>query len=104
MAITFKEFQSKAERFEVHPEHTDQPWNYALTGLLSESARLSKTLTTELPEGKLSIAEREKVIKSTWQMLWFLAVTCRYAGISLEEVAERGLVELDKIGDDFLPI
>ena len=103
MAITFKEFQSKAEQVDVHPEHTDQPWVYALTGLASESAKLSETLTTELPKGELTIEGRKKATDSAWQLLWFLTAACRYAGISLEEAAERGLVELDKIGDDFLP-
>jgi hypothetical protein len=103
MAITFKTFQSKAEQIDVHPEHTEHPWTYATMGLLSESARLSKTLTTGLPNGEFTIEERKKAIDSAWKLLWFLTAACRYAGTSLEEAAERGLVELDKIGDDFLP-
>lgn len=103
MAITFKEFQSKAERVDVHPERTDQPWTYALTGFSSAAGKFSKTLESGLPNGMLTDQERERAIENAWQSLWHLAVACRFAGISLEEVAERGFVELGKIGDDFLP-
>jgi hypothetical protein len=90
MAITFKNFQSKAETVDVHAEGTEQPWTYALTGLLSESGKFSKTLEAGLPKGKLTNGEREKAIENAWKLLWCLSVACRFAGISLEEVAERG--------------
>jgi hypothetical protein len=90
MGITFKEFQLKAEQVDVHPEKNNRPWEYALTGLLSESGKLSKTLEAGLPKGKLSAEDREKAMESAWTALWFLAVACHHAGFSLEEVAERG--------------
>lgn len=103
MAITFKQFQSKAEGVEVHPENTGQPWTYALSGLSSATGKFSKTLEQGLPNGGLTAQEREIVVENAWQSLWYLAVACRFAGTSLDEVANLGLVELDKIGDDFLP-
>jgi hypothetical protein len=102
MAITFKEFQLKAETVDVHPESTDKPWEYALTGLFSESGKFSKTIETGLPKGNLTREEREEAIESAWKSLWCLAVACRFAGFTLEDVAARGMIELDKIGDDFL--
>jgi hypothetical protein len=103
MGITFKEFQRKAEQVDVHPEKGERPWEYALTGLLSESGKFSKILEAKLPEGKLTTEQREMAIESGWKLLWCLAVACQFAGISLEEVAGRGFTELDRIGDDFLP-
>lgn len=103
MDITFKEFQHKAEQVDVHPEKDDRLWEYALTGLFSESGKFSKTLEDGLSKGELSVAEREKAIESAWMSLWCLSVACHHAGISLEEVAERGFAALDRIGDDFLP-
>jgi hypothetical protein len=103
MAITFKEFQSKAEGVEVHPESTDKPWEYALSGLISELGKFSKIVDMGLPKGNLTSEEQERAIESAWKSLWCLAVACRFSGISLEEVAERGKIELDKIGDDHLP-
>jgi hypothetical protein len=102
MAINFKQFQSKAEGIEAHPEHTERPWEYALTGFISESSRFSKIVETGLPKGSLTSEERERAIDSAWKSLWFLSVACHFAGISLEEVAERGMIELDKIGNDFI--
>jgi hypothetical protein len=58
---------------------------------------------TGLPKGNLTSEEREKAIDGAWKALWCLSVACRFSGISLEEVAERGKIELDKIGDDYLP-
>jgi len=103
MAITFKQFQSKANQVDIHPKKDDRPWEYALTGLLSESGKFSKNLEVGLPKGELSADEREKAIESAWMTLWCLSVACHHAGISLEEVAERGFAELDRIGDDFIP-
>ena len=103
MAITFKEFQSKAESVEVHPESTDKPWEYALTGFLAETGKFSKTVETGLPKGNLTSEEREKAIENAWKALWCLSVACCFAGISLEAVADRGMIELDKLGNDFLP-
>jgi hypothetical protein len=103
MAITFKEFQLKAESVEVHPESTDKPWEYALTGLFSESGKFSKIIDTRLPKGNLTSEELENAIDSAWKTLWFLSVACHFAEISLEDVANRGMIELDKIGNDFLP-
>lgn len=103
MGITFKDFQSKAERVDIHPERTDQPWTYALTGLSSTTGKFSKTLEVGLAKGALTPEERAVAVENVWQALWCLAVACHFAGISLEEAAERGLVGLDKIGNDFLP-
>jgi len=103
MAITFKEFQTKAEGVDVHPERTEQPWQYALTGLNENSGKFAKILQEELPKGSLTASGREKAIENAWMALWHLAVACRSAGISLEEVAERGFFELDHVGDHHLP-
>jgi len=103
MAITFKEFQSKAEQVEIHPERTDQPWIYALTGLTEASGKFSKTLEAGLPNGELTPEERGKAIECAWKLLWSLTVACNLAGISLEEAAERGLSEMDHLGDHLLP-
>jgi hypothetical protein len=72
-------------------------------GFAEECGKFSKTLESELPKGGLAAEARERAIENAWKSLWCLAVACRFAGISLEEVAERGLVGLDQIGDDFLP-
>ncbi|MGA2181323.1 MAG: hypothetical protein ABSH15_17305 [Verrucomicrobiota bacterium] len=103
MAITFKEFQSKAEQVEAHPESSKRPWIFPLTGLAEEVGKFSKTLEAELPKGTLATEEREKIIENAWPLLWHLSAACGFAGIPLEEVAERGMVGLDKIGDSFLP-
>ncbi len=103
MAITFKEFQSKAQQVDAHPHSGAKSWEYALTGLNEESGKFSRLLEAELSKGKLAIEERKKAIESAWHMLWFLTLACHHAGIPLEEVAERGMAGLDQIGDDFLP-
>jgi hypothetical protein len=103
MDITFKNFQLKADSVDVYPESSAQMREYALTGLLSETGKLSKALGGEPPDGDISREGREKVIENTWKTLWFLAAACRSAGISLEEVAESGMTGLDKIGNEFLP-
>jgi hypothetical protein len=103
MDITFKNFQSKAQGVDVHPESTAQPWTYSLTGLVSESGKFNKIVESGLPKGNLTAEDREQAIESAWKILWFLSSACSSAGISLEEVAERGMIGLDQIGDDFLP-
>jgi len=103
MALTIKEFQSKAEQVDIHPERTDQPWTFVLTSLASETGKFSKTVELGLRKGSLTNEEKEKAIDNAWKSLWCLAAACRFAGISLEEVAERGMTGLDQIGDDVLP-
>jgi hypothetical protein len=103
MAITFHEFQSKAAEVDVHPESTERPWEYTLTGLIAATGRLARILETELPKAPLSIDKREKAMESFWKSLWFLSVAGRFAGVPLEEAAQRGLSALDSIGDNFLP-
>lgn len=101
--ITFEEFQSKAERVDVHPEKVDTPWTFALTGLLSETGKLSKIIDSTLPKGAPPPHTRAEIIDCVWKSLWYIAVVARMAGTSLDEAAQQGSSELDKIGDDFIP-
>jgi len=103
MAITFKEFESKAQQAHAHPHSGVNPREYALTGLVEAAGKFNKVLEANLSAENLSPEDRQKAIDNAWKLLWFLSVACNSAKISLEEAAQAGITNLDNIGDDLLP-
>jgi hypothetical protein len=51
MRTIFREFQSKADQVDAYPETADKPWTFAITGLLTEAGKMSRTTEHEPQDG-----------------------------------------------------
>jgi hypothetical protein len=85
MPITFKEFHSKAEQVDIHSTAADKPWTSPSPAFWP----MSRTLEHEPQNDSESPEQKHRTTEHAWRSLWYLALICRLAGISISKPHNR---------------
>lgn len=92
--INFAEYQKRAKETVVYPYDTGLL--YTTLGLTSEAGEVAGVVKRILRDdaGRLGPLRRDELVTEAGDVLWYLAMLCEEAGVSLQYVAERNLHKL----------
>lgn len=93
---TFSEYQSAATRIPVCPDARNI--SLPVLGLQEEAGKIGKLIAIGTTSGKLALTiEQVSELRIRFgDILWYVAILCKEAGIQMQDVAENSVAELEK--------
>jgi len=93
---TFEEFQAAATKLPASLRNDRNRINLPLTGLQQESGAIGTLLAAGSASGRFALTpeQRNELRDHLADMLWYTALLCQEAGISMEDVATHATEQL----------
>ena len=93
---TFEEYQVLALKAPLSLRKNRDRIGLPIIGLQQEAGRLGALFSTASESGKFSLTQEQsaEVKDMLSDLLWYVAVLCAEAGISLQDVAEHSVAQL----------
>lgn len=97
--MAVNEYQVRARLFAVYPDQgTTDGIEYVALGLTGESGEVANQVKKIVRDDnrKLTAERRAALIDEAGDVLWYLAMLAEELGVTLEEIAARNLVKLER--------
>jgi NTP pyrophosphatase (non-canonical NTP hydrolase) len=93
---TFEEYQDLAIKVPLSLRNNRDRINLPVLGLQEEAGKIGSLLTTASASGRFSLTpEQRRVVQDRLSdILWYVALLCGEAGITMQDVATRSIAQL----------
>lgn len=95
---TFEEFQAAATKLPASLRNNRDRINLPLAGLQQESGKISALLSAASASGRLVLTteQRSELRGRLADLLWYAALLCQDAEVSMEEVAAHSIAQVQE--------
>ncbi|WP_440104136.1 hypothetical protein [Streptosporangium sp. H16] len=92
--MDFETYQAEAWRYDQHPDEPERALTVALLGLGGEVGSLQTNQKKIVRDGAIYIDSRSLMIEDLGDVLWYIADTASWLGVSLDEIAKANLEKI----------
>lgn len=95
---TFTEYQTLATRVPVALRNNRERIELPVRGLQQEAGKIGSLVTAAAASGifVLSPEQRQEIQERLADVLWFVAVLCKESGITMQDVANHSITQLQE--------